>query len=196
MGKKKVVLEDKMTAEDFGEFLRNMRDTLGFTQVDMATRLGYNKNLYNSYENGLRLPRKWEEMEKNIRELVKVNVKLQREHGSYASMNADVKAEILELHRENKNTVQIGTRVGVDEFDVEKYLLSIGEEPKIFMPCFSGSSSEFGVTASEMEEMEEMEELFGSDDDLIVDFEALDEFFAEDVVEVGLPISDQLGNVL
>lgn len=195
VGKKMVEHEEKMTAEDFGEFLKNMRETLGFTQVAMATRLGYNKNLYNSYENGIRLPRKWQEVEKSIRELVKAHVKLQREEGSFSLLTEDVKAEILELHFENKNTVQIGTRVGVDEFDVEKYLLSIGEEPRIFMPCFSGNTSEFGVSASDMEEFDELEDLFG-EVDLELGFEELDEFYGEEVVDVKLSVGDNLGNVM
>lgn len=119
-------IEEEMTAEEFGAFLVFMREKIGINQYDMAELLGYNKNTYNAYENGKRIPRAWVEVEKKIRELVKEDIVQKREAGlsSFKDINQEISDGILKMHYKGKNVVQIGIFYSLDEAVVFEFLLS------------------------------------------------------------------------
>lgn len=128
-------MEEKMTAEEFGEFLMYMREMLGFSQKEMSDLLGVKSTTYNAYEKGKRLPKNWESVERLLKDKVCEHVKKLRETPDYVKeITEELGKKIIEMHKRGKNIVQIGTRLDIDEEEVEKFLKERGYEPIPYFP--------------------------------------------------------------
>jgi transcriptional regulator with XRE-family HTH domain len=124
--------EEEMTAEDFGYYLVSMRNTVGITQCDMAAVLDYNKNTYNAYEKGKRLPKDWQGIQYKLQDMAKTKAKKDRENGEEKfnnNVNSSIVEQIISLHSKGKNIIQIGTFLSVHEDTVASFLLKNGIEP-------------------------------------------------------------------
>lgn len=161
--------DEKITPEEFGFYLVSMREVIGITQYEMADILEYNKNTYNSYEKGKRIPKDWENVMKNLQLLVKEHISKQRQFDNF-KINIDFKLglEIIDLHEQGKNIVQIGIKLDLDECLVESFLLERNYEPRQFNPSWdkpvTTSTSVTTPVKSDLlgiEDSEELEEVEG-----------------------------------
>lgn len=67
-----------MDKKEFGEFIRFMRQAIGFTRKEFADLINDNWSNIRNYEKGICLPRHWETMERLVRESVKNELKRRR----------------------------------------------------------------------------------------------------------------------
>lgn len=124
---------EKITKDEFAYYLTSMRGYLGMSKKDFAASLKIPQTSYYTYEQGKSLPSNWQKVKSRVRQLVKNKSKLIKEKEALNSMlNTVLEERILELHRNGKNTVQIGLNLSIDETIVYKYLKSKDLTPKLY----------------------------------------------------------------
>lgn len=115
---------------EFSYYLISMREYLGFSKEDFSLNLGINPRTYYSYESGRSVPGNWSEILSKIQDLVKIkSAKIRDKEDFNSVLNSSLESEIILLHEEGKNIVQIGIQLSLCEELVEKYLLSKGLNP-------------------------------------------------------------------
>ena len=121
---------EKPDKTEFSYYLLSMREYLGVSKEDFSKSLNINPRTYYSYESGRSIPGNWSEILGKIQSLVKIkSAKIRDKEDFNSVLNSSLEAEILLLHDEGKNIVQIGIELSLSEELVEKYLLSKGLNP-------------------------------------------------------------------
>lgn len=124
-----------MTSEEFGYFLLKMREKIGINQFEMAELVGYNKNSYNAFEKGKKLPRHWQKVETKVKDIVNeyLNETRYLNEDDFDKINTLFKEEaVLDMHYKGKNVVQIGMKLNFDEEDVFNFLMKKDLVPLLF----------------------------------------------------------------
>lgn len=119
----------EISKDEFSYFLINMRENLELNQSEMAEKLGINKNSYNAFENGKRLPKNWSVIKDKVNYLVKNYASENRGFIHKKYINEEMSNNILKLHNRGKNIVQIGIELELDEEKVYDFLIENGFEP-------------------------------------------------------------------
>lgn len=68
-------MNEELTAEEFAEFLKNMRASINLGQNQFADELGVRKGSYSNWETGQRMPRNYERLIQSVRVLVKSRIR-------------------------------------------------------------------------------------------------------------------------
>ncbi|MFY0760229.1 helix-turn-helix transcriptional regulator [Metabacillus dongyingensis] len=68
-------MNEELTAEEFGEFLRYMRTSINMNQGRFADELGVRRSNYNKLENGKHMPKKCDRLINSVRVLVKQKIR-------------------------------------------------------------------------------------------------------------------------
>ena len=118
-----------ISKDEFSYFLINMRENLELNQSEMAEKLGINKNSYNAFENGKRLPKNWSVIKDKVNYLVKNYATENRGYIHKKYINDEMSNNILKLHNRGKNIVQIGIELELDEEKVYDFLVANDLEP-------------------------------------------------------------------
>lgn len=68
-------MKEELTAEEFAEFLKNMRTSINHTKYRFAKELGIRESTYNHLEKGTYRPKEYERIINSVRVLVKQKIR-------------------------------------------------------------------------------------------------------------------------
>lgn len=124
--------DENLEKSEFGFYLKNIRTYLGMGRGEFSRLLGVNQRTYYNYEVGESFPDDWLYIKQKVGHILK-NKRLGRDLSyNIEGGNESLISEIVSLHKEGKNIVQIGIKCGIDERTVSSILIDKGYNPITF----------------------------------------------------------------